>query len=317
MIRKAVDGQAIALMTMLCMVWGMQQVAIKLAADDIATIMQIALRSGIAALLLAILMLWRKDSFTLGDTWKPGLLAGLLFSAEFFFVGEGLRHTTASHMSVLVYSAPIFAALGLHLTLPAERLNRLQWTGILLAFSGIAITFLARDSSEQPAEFSNMIFGDMLGLLAGLSWGATTVVIRNSGLSSAPAGQTLMYQLLVCFVLVLAAALITGRTDINLTSTSIISLLFQGAIICFASFLIWFWLLKKYMASQLGVFSFMTPLFGILFGVVILSEPLEQSFILGATMVMSGIVLVSGERTIRRWFSGRSETSATVQDADK
>lgn len=317
MIRKAVDGQAIALMTMLCMVWGMQQVAIKLAADDIATIMQIALRSGIAALLLAILMLWRKDSFTLGDTWKPGLLAGLLFSAEFFFVGEGLRHTTASHMSVLVYSAPIFAALGLHLTLPAERLNRLQWTGILLAFSGIAITFLARDSSEQPAEFSNMVFGDMLGLLAGLSWGATTVVIRNSGLSSAPAGQTLMYQLLVCFVLVLAAALITGRTDINLTNTAITSLLFQGAIICFASFLIWFWLLKKYMASQLGVFSFMTPLFGILFGVVILSEPLEQSFILGATMVMSGIVLVSGERTIRRWFSGRPETSATVQDADK
>lgn len=317
MIRKAVDGQAIALMTMLCMVWGMQQVAIKLAADDIATTMQIALRSGIAAVLLAILMLWRRDGFTLTDTWKPGLLAGLLFSAEFFFVGEGLRHTTASHMSVLVYSAPIFAALGLHLTLPAERLNRLQWTGILLAFSGIAITFLARDSSEQPAEFSNMIFGDMLGLLAGLSWGATTVVIRNSGLGSAPAGQTLMYQLLVCFVLVLAAALITDRTAINLTSTAISSLLFQGVIICFASFLIWFWLLKKYMASQLGVFSFMTPLFGILFGVVILSEPLEQSFILGATMVMSGIVLVSGERTIRRWLSGRSETRATVQDADK
>lgn len=305
MIRKAVDGKALGLMSFLCMIWGLQQVSIKLAADDIATVMQIALRSGIAALLLAGLMLWRKDGFSLQHTWKPGLLAGLLFSAEFFLIAEGLRLTSASHISVLLYSAPIFAALGLHLTLPTERLNRLQWSGIGLAFIGIVITFLGRDSAATNNALPSVIIGDLLGLLAGLSWGATTVIIRNSSLSTAPAGQTLMYQLIACFVLVLTYAVITDTTMINLTPNAITQLLFQSVVICFFSYLTWFWLLKKYMASQLGVFSFMSPLFGVLFGVVILNEPLEQNFMLGALLVMTGIVLVSGASAIKRWASGR------------
>ncbi|WP_051559778.1 DMT family transporter [Marinobacterium jannaschii] len=304
MIRKSVDAQAIGLMTLLCMTWGMQQVSIKLAAEDIASVMQIALRSGLAVVLLTLFMLWRRDSLSLRENWKPGLLAGLLFSAEFFFVAEGLRFTSASHISIFVYSAPIFAALGLHIKLPAERLNGIQWAGILLAFCGIAITFLGReDGGSAGLDASDMIIGDLLGLLAGLSWGATTVVIRCSNLSSSPASQTLMYQLLVCFVLVLAAAIFSDRAAINWTTVATSSLLFQAVIICFISFLTWFWLLGKYVASQLGVFSFMTPLFGMLFGVLILDESLEQGFIFGAALVMSGILLVSGQSVIRRYFS--------------
>ncbi len=315
MIRKTADSQAIGLMILLCMTWGMQQVSIKLAADDIASVMQICLRSGIAVLLLALFMLWRREKLVLRDTWKPGLLAGILFSSEFFFVAEGLRFTTASHIAIFIYSAPVFAALGLHIKLPAERLNAIQWTGILVAFAGIAITFLGRDTANPAAlHASNMIIGDLFGLLAGFCWGATTVVIRCSSLASSSASQTLMYQLLVCFLLVLCAAVLTDRTAIHWSSTAIISLFFQGVIICFISFLIWFWLLGKYVASQLGVFSFMTPLFGILFGVLILDESLEQRFIVGAVLVMAGIVLVSGQSVLRRYLSGLTRTAAPKHD---
>jgi drug/metabolite transporter (DMT)-like permease len=65
--------------------------------------------------------------------------------------------------------------------------------------------------------------------------------------------------------------------------------------VSFFSYLAWFGLLKKYIVSQLGVFSFLTPLFGVLAGVLVLHEPIESTFIMGAALVMMGILLVSGK----------------------
>mgnify|MGYP001756945144 FL=1 len=72
------------------------------------------------------------------------------------------------------------------------------------------------------------------------------------------------------------------------------NLAFHTLVVSFASFLVWFWLLRHYLASRLGVFSFMTPLFGIVAGALLLDEPIEASFVLGAVPVLLGIVLVSG-----------------------
>jgi uncharacterized membrane protein len=147
---KTLDGQAMLIMLLLCMTWGLQQVVLKAAAPDIAPLLQLALRSGIAALLVGLLMLVRGERLSLHEgTWRPGLLVGLLFALEYLFVGEGLRHTSASHMVVFLYTAPIFAALGLHWKLPVERLQLFQWVGILLAFSGIVIAFYLRSQPTQ------------------------------------------------------------------------------------------------------------------------------------------------------------------------
>lgn len=293
--RKAIDGPAMGLMLLLCLIWGLQQVVLKAAAPDIAPLLQIALRSGIAALLVGALMLGRGERISLVDgTWRPGLLVGFLFALEFLLIGEGLRHTTASHLVVFLYTAPIFAALGLHWKLPAERLAALQWLGIALAFAGIVLTFFWR--SQQPAAGapSNILWGDFLALLAGIAWAATTVVLRCSNLARSPATQTLLYQLVAAFVLLLPAAIGLGQSSIRLTPLFWGSLLFQSLIVSFASYLVWFWLLRHYLASRLGVFSFMTPLFGMAFGVWLLHEPLEPGFLAGALLVLVGIVLVSG-----------------------
>lgn len=291
--RKALDGQAIGLMLLLCLVWGLQQVALKATASEIAPIFQIALRSGVAALLVGLVMLVRGERLQLAATWRAGLVVGLLFGVEFLLVGEGLRHTSASHMVVFLYTAPIFAALGLHWKLPAERLGAAQWLGIAVAFGGLALAFFGR-STGSSAALGNVLWGDFLGLLAGAAWGATTVVIRCSRLAAVPATQTLLYQLVVAFVLLLAASFITGQARFNPTPTVWASLLFHSVVVSFASFLLWFWLLRKYLASRLGVFSFMTPLFGIALGAWLLHEPIEASFLIGAVPVLLGIVLVSG-----------------------
>jgi len=300
--RQALDSRAITLMLVLCAIWGMQQVVLKATAHDIAPIMQIALRSGVAALLVGLVMWWRKEPMNLRDgTLRPGMVVGVLFALEFLLVAEGLRHTSASHMVVFLYTAPMFAALGLAWRLPAERLGWLQWLGIALAFGGIAVTFLGRAPAASPAS-GDMLWGDLLGLLGGVAWAATTVVVRSSSLSKASATQTLLYQLVGAFVLLLVGAFATGQARFNPTPTVWASLAFHTLVVSFASFLVWFWLLRQYLASRLGVFSFLTPLFGIVFGVWLLGEPMELRFLLGAIPVLLGIVLVSGGGWLLQWW---------------
>lgn len=294
--RKPLDSQAIGCMLVLCVLWALQQVALKATAEDIAPIFLIALRSGAAAALVGLLMLVRGESWGLRNgNWRAGLVVGSLFALEFLLVGEGLRHTSASHMVVFLYTAPIFAALGLHWRLPAERLGAVQWLGIALAFGGLSIAFFGR-SQPSAAAHGNMLLGDLLGLLAGMAWGATTMVVRCSRLSGAPATQTLLYQLVCAFALLLVVALSTGQAHFNPIPRVWAALAFHTLVVSFASFLVWFWLLRHYLASRLGVFSFMTPLFGIVLGAWLLNEPIEASFLVGAVPVLLGIVLVSGTR---------------------
>ena len=302
--RKALDGQAITLMLVLCFVWGLQQVALKAMASEISPVFQIGLRSGAAAVLVCLMMAARGERMHVSDgTWRAGLVVGLLFGLEFLLVAEGLRHTSASHMVVFLYTAPIFAALGLHWKLPAERLGVVQWTGIALAFAGLSLAFFGRSQGVSPAP-GNVLWGDALGLMGGVAWGATTVVVRTTRLASAPATQTLLYQLVAAFVMLVAAAFITGQARFNPTPQVWASLIFHSVVVSFASFLVWFWLLRHYLASRLGVFSFLTPLFGILLGAWLLSEPIEPSFLMGAVPVLLGIVLVSGGTWVTQALAG-------------
>jgi drug/metabolite transporter (DMT)-like permease len=300
--RQALDTRAIGIMVVLCLTWSLQQIALKATAQDFSPVLQIAVRSGIAAALVALLMWRRGEGSLLADgAWKPGAVAGALFGLEFLLVGEGLGHTSAAHIVVFLYTAPIFAALGLQWKLPSERLAPLQWVGVLMAFAGIAIAFLLRDTQGHQ-DWSRMLWGDLLGLMGGAAWGATTVVIRTTRLSSLPATQTLLYQLLGAFVLLLPAAFLMGHTTFNPTPLVWASLAFQSVVVAFVSFLVWFWLMRRYLASRLGVLSFLTPMFGVLLGAWLLGERIEASFLTGALLVLAGVVMVSGHELFAQWW---------------
>lgn len=294
-VRKPLDGFAVGVMLLLCVAWGVQQVAIKVTAPSISPVMQIALRSGIACLMLIALMLVRRVPL-LGppEQRRAGLLVGLLFAAEFLCVAMGLVYTSAVHMSVFLYTAPIFTALGLHWRVPTERLAPLQALGVLLAFAGVAIAMAHGWGGAGDADYPLMWLGDALAVLAGLLWGMTTVAIRASAMSDAPPSRTLLYQLACAAIGLLAYAFATSDAAIGpMTSLAWVSMTFQTVVVTFGTFLVWFWLLARYLASRLAVFSFLTPVFGIAAGVLILDEAFTPGFGIGAMFILSGIVIVN------------------------
>lgn len=300
--RQALDSKASGIMFGLCILWGLQQVVLKLAAPDISAVMQIALRSGLSALMVYPMIKLAKGTSLWGrDYLATGILVGLLFAAEFFLVAQALRFTSAAHTVVLLYTAPIFVALGLHWKLPSERLSLIQWLGIACAFFGIVIAFLFRPASSQAAA-SSALWGDVLALIAGVLWAATTIAVRLTKLAEAPATQTLFYQLFIAFLVLLPVAFFMGQATIHWSVLSFTSLLFHTVVVSFASYLIWFWLLKKYLASQLGVFSFLTPIFGMCFGVVLLNEQLELNFLVGTCFVLMGVMVVSLHHKIKQYI---------------
>lgn len=291
--RRALDTSAIALMLALSMLWGLQQVAIKLAAHGVAPLTQAAIRSLLAG---GLLWGWARlrgiPLFARDATLVAGVAAGLLFAAEFFFIYQGLAHTTASRMVVFVYLAPILTALGLAWLIPGERLAPLQWAGVLLAFAGLAAAFADGFSAQ-----GGTVRGDLYGVLAACLWAATTVLVRSTRLAQASAEKTLAYQLGVsALVLPLAAWMRAEPGIVQLDAVVVASLLFQGVVVAFASYLVWFWLLTRYLAARLSVFSFLAPLFGVVFGVIILGERLSPAFGLAAGLVGAGIALVNLRR---------------------
>lgn len=292
--RKALDTKASSIMIVLCMIWGLQQVILKMAAPDISPLMQIALRSGLAALLLLPLLYFDKASQLLNlQNLKAGALVAFLFSLEFFLLAQALQFTSASHAVVLLYTAPIFVALGLHWKLPSERLSVLQWSGIAIAFFGIVFTFIRAKPNASSMLEQHMLWGDLLALAAAIAWAATTITVRLSSLAQAAVTQTLFYQLSGSFVLLFGLAIFMGQANINFTPLVLGSLAFHTLVVSFASFLAWFWLLRNYLASRLGVFSFLTPLFGMAFGMWLLDEKVELNFIMGTALVLIGILVVS------------------------
>lgn len=289
--RNNIDGKAGAAMVMICAIWGLQQVAIKAAESDISAVLQIAIRSGIAALAVYLLARFKGEKFLLDPrTLLAGFGVGLSFALEFFFVSEGLRYTSASHMAVFLYTAPLFSAIGLHFFIRHERLSAVQWAGIAIAFGGVVLAISAMGESSGGV---NQLRGDIYGLLAGLSWGGSTILIRTTGLANCSSKQTLLFQLTGACIVLSLLAMTMQNVHFTLSSVAWSSLVFQTVIVSFISYLIWFSLLRHYQASSLGILTFMTPIFGILAGVVILGEPLQIEFVLGSVLIVLGLIVVS------------------------
>jgi|CXWL01.1.fsa_nt_gi drug/metabolite transporter (DMT)-like permease len=277
-------------MVLLCLIWGVGHVAAKVTGEGISMVFQAGARSLFAAVLLYAwvlykgIPLWERDR-----TLWPGIFAGLLFAAEFVFIFAGLSLTDATRMVVFVYFAPCVTAFGLHFLIPQERLNARQWAGVLVAFAGVAVAF-----GDGIASGRGTLLGDFFGVLGAILWASTTLVIRASRLSEVSADKTLFYQLVVSAPVLFVAAWLLGEPGVTkLTPLVVASFAYQCIVVTFASYLTWFWLLRHYLASRLSVFSFLTPIFGVLAGVLLLGEPLTFSFAAAAVLVGIGIFLVN------------------------
>jgi len=282
------DALAVGILLMCCLFWGFQQVMVKVTVAELPPVFVSAVRGVGATLLLWLWCRWRgvrlfeRD----GSLW-PGLLAGSLFAVEFAFIYLGLQHTSASRLTVFLYTSPFWVAALLPLFIRSERLRPVQWLGMVCAFA--AVVFALREGFG-----SGDATGDLMGLAAGALWGLTTVAIRATNLTRISAEKLLFYQLAVSTVVLGLLSHAMGEPWGNpWSSFAIGSVMVQTVVGAFASYLAWMWMLGHYPATKISAFVFLTPLFALLFGMLWLGEAVTLTLILSLTLVAVGIVLVN------------------------
>lgn len=289
--KRALDTTAVATVIGLCLLWGLSQVSIRVANQGVSPIFQAAVRSVVAGVLVAGWARLRGVPLVHRDrTLLHGLVIGLLFGTEFVFVYLGLAYTTASHAVLILYTAPFFVALGAHWLLPAEPLTARKIAGMALAFGGVAATLW--DSLALPTDRG--LLGDLLSLVAAVLWAATSLYLKRVVHTSMAPTQMLFYQLGVSALQLTAMSLLfESHRIVDLSPLVLACMAYQGIIVAFASYLVWFWLIQRYPVSNVSGFTFFTPIFGILLGGLLLQEPLTGKLLLGGGLVTGGVILVN------------------------
>jgi len=293
---RALTPGAIALMLMLCLSWGFNQIAVKLALPDVPPMMQALIRSA-GALPVMLLVGWLRGVkfFERDGSFGPGMVAGVLFGVEFVLIFTGLVFTSASRAAVFLYTAPFFVALGSYVFL-GERLRALQWAGLGLSFAGVALAI----GVPQANVDAKVLLGDLLVVGGGGLWGATTLIAKGTNLRKAAPEKALGYQAAVSIPILGAASWLSGESITHIPSALSISLLaYQAIWVVGCTFVIWFALVKTYSASKLSAFTFITPLFGVVAAYFIMHDTLTVTFGVAALLVIAGLYLVNKPEAAR------------------
>ncbi len=269
---------------------GLNQVLIKLVNAGLQPVFQVGLRSlcAIFPLLVFALIMRRKLSVTDGSLW-PGILCGTFFGLEFILLFQALELTTVARASIMFYTMPFWLAVAAHYLIPGERLNRVKIAGLILAIGGIVLAFY--DPTEEVT--SDVLKGDLMCLAGAFLWGGIPLMSRTTKLSNSTPEMQLLYMTGVSAILVLPVAPFFGPLFRDMTMVLWGIFAVQVLLVVCTSFLAWFWLLKIYPASTVASYSFLSPLFGVLFGWLILGEQISIWIILALAMVSVGIIFVN------------------------
>ena len=302
--KPELDALAIALLLGCCMFWGFQQVLVKSTVEEVPPVFQAFLRFAMATAALLLWCAWRKipllnDNAPRGSGWG-GLLAGALFAGEFAAIYIGLQYTQASRLTVFLYCAPFWVAVILPRFVAGEGLRGWQWLGLAGAFVGAVLAL--GDGLLHPAAQTHPLswLGDLLGLLAGLMWGLTTVVIRSTPMGRLSPSKQLLYQVGVSTAVLPLLSLALGETwTLDLSAFAWVSLLLQSLVGAFASFLAWMWMLAHYNATKMSSFVFLTPVFALLFGALLLGEAVTPGLLMALALVAVGIFVVNRRPRVR------------------
>ncbi|MBO9514169.1 MAG: DMT family transporter [Variovorax sp.] len=289
--KDQLDTRATALLLACCAFWGLQQILIKTTVTEVPPMWQAAIRMSGAVVLLWLWCRWRGvPLFERDGTLPGGLLVGALFAGEFTCIYLGLQRTSASRLTVFLYTSPFVVALLLPRFVRSERLRGLQWVGLAIAFAGVVLAFGESLGHSSPGQ----LHGDALALSGGVLWGLTTIAIRTTRIATASAEKALFYQIAVTAAAAPVLSLALGESwSFSYSGYAWFSIALQTAIGAFASYLAWMWLLRHYPATRISSFTFLTPLCALVFGVLLLAEPLTLQLVLALTGVALGIVLVN------------------------
>jgi drug/metabolite transporter (DMT)-like permease len=291
MSKDHLDIKAVVIIIILTILWGFNYTAIKYSNEGISPVFASFLRSIIASICGLIYCLQKEQRlFHKGIMLFHGLMVGLLFGLEFACIYIGLLYTDAARSVVFVYLSPFVVAVGAHFFLRGDRLTFLKVVGLILAFLGIVIVFQGRPKIAKPT----MLIGDVLQIGAAFFWGATTLYIKKFMAETIHPINTFLYQLIFSIPILFAVSLILEPHWVSRVNLTVgLSFFYQSVIVAFASYFIWFKLIHEYSVSRLSAFTFFTPIFGVLFGILFVREEFTYSLMVGLPLVCLGIFFVN------------------------
>ena len=288
------DLKAIVLLFILTLLWGFNYPAIKYSNQGVSPVFASAIRSVIASICGIVYCIRKGEKLFHTDIRLfHGFIVGLLFGLEFACIYFGMLYTDAARSVVFVFLSPFVVAVGAHFFLKGDRLTFLKGLGLILAFAGIFIVFGGRPKTAKPT----MFIGDLLEITAGFLWGTTTLYIKKFMAEKVHPIHTFLYQLFFSIPILFVVSLILEPKWIyRIDSSIVLSLLYQSFIVAFISYFVWFKLIHEYSVSRLSAFTFFTPIFGVLFGILFLSEEFTLSLMVSLPMVSLGIFFVNWRR---------------------
>jgi drug/metabolite transporter (DMT)-like permease len=292
--KEYLDLRAAITIIILTLLWGLNYTAIKYSNQGISPVFASTLRSIIASIFGVIYCLRKGEKLFHTDIMLfHGFMVGLLFGLEFVCIYFGMLYTDAARSVIFVYMNPFVVAVGAHFFLKGDRLNLLKTLGLVLAFMGLVFVFQGRPRTAK----TTMFIGDVLEILAGFFWGATTLYIKRFMAEKVHPINTFLYQLFFSIPILFVMSLILEVKWIYRIDPYIVgSIIYQSIIVAFISYFIWFKLIHNYSVSKLSAFTFFTPIFGVLFGIFFLDEELTVSLMVGLPMVSMGIFFVNWKR---------------------
>lgn len=266
------------------------QVVIRVTNEGLQPVFFAALRSFGGMVCIAAWMMLRRIPIRVAPgTFPAGLAIGVAFSAEFLCLFLALDYTTVTRTSVIFYTMPVWLALAAHLLLPGERITPRKAAGLVLAFGGVAWAIMNRGGPEGEAS----LLGDLFALGGALAWAAIALIARATRLREVRPEMQLLWQLAVSAPILMLAAVFFGPFLRDPGPIHWAGLGFQIVAIVSAGFLVWLWLLSIYPAAAVASFSFLSPIFGVFLGWLLLDEHVGPEIVVALGLVCTGLILIN------------------------
>lgn len=270
--------------------WGGNSVAIKMALAGVPPLALAGFRFLLGGVFIAIWCAISRITIRPNKGELPRVLRLLvLFIAQIGLLNAGTFYTLAARSTVFISAHPFFTALFAHLFIRGDQSRPSRFWGMALSFSGVLVVF---GESLARAEWT-YLRGDVMVLLSGMLLGARQVYTKRLAQDIVPA-RLLVWQSGLSLPIFFGMSLLFEQPEnLTLPTDVVFGIFYQGVVIAGFCFLVMTNLLKRYRASQIGVFGFVTPIIGVILSNLLLGEPLSLGLLGSMVLVAGGIALAN------------------------
>jgi drug/metabolite transporter (DMT)-like permease len=273
--------------------WGASFVATKTVLHEIKPVTIIILRLILASMLLTIIALSTKRTFSI-NLKSHGWIFILALVAVFhlWIQVTGLQYTTASNTGWIIGTAPIFMAV-LGFVFYKEKVTLFQFVGIVVAIAGLLL-LIGKGDVTNIGLIENK--GDLLVLGSAFTWGVYSLVNKKISLSYSPL-MTILYLFLMMAVIIIPfnLDLQTINSVISLSKLGWISILFLGIFCSGIAYVIWAQALRDMESAKVGAFLYFEPLVTVIAAWFFLNEEITLLMILSGLLITAGVFIVNKE----------------------